>query len=105
MIIRYPIRFKINLPEIHTAPGPEPRYGVIKGSCDHRLSWIPDHLIPIFARLAIEVNLIIDILTFDFERVAIFQPIIWDLHLASIDNFLLKNAIIVPDSIAPGRNL
>lgn len=57
------------------------------------------------AGMAIEGHIVIHILTLDLKGITVLQPVVWDFHLGAIHNFLLEDAIIVPDAIAPSRDL
>lgn len=61
--------------------------------------------VPILVRLAVESDLVGHILALDFPGVAMVQPEVGDLNLVAILNNLLEDAIVVPDSVAPGRDL
>ena len=44
------------------------------------------------------------IMTGELPRVKV-KPVIGDLHLVPIDNLLLENSILVPQTVSPGREV
>ncbi len=59
----------------------------------------------IFFNSAVELDWIDDVTAFNLPRVTVFEPEIRDLDLAAILNHLLEDTIVVPDAVAPGRDL
>lgn len=51
--------------------------------------------------MTIELNVHSDIVPREFPRVEV-QPIIWYLYLISVDDFLLKDAVSITQTISPG---
>lgn len=52
--------------------------------------------------ITVELNIHRDIVSGKFPRVEV-QPIVWYLHLVSVDNLLLEDTISVTQPISPGR--
>jgi hypothetical protein len=55
--------------------------------------------------VSVEPDLIGDVLTFDLPGIAVREPEIGNFNLIAITNRLLKDTVVVPDAVAPGRNL
>ena len=51
--------------------------------------------------ITVELNVYSDVMSRKFPRVEV-QPIVWNLYLKPIDNFLLKDTISVTQAISPG---
>lgn len=58
----------------------------------------------IFPHVAIELDINSDIVPRELPRVEI-EPVIGDLNLISIDNFLFEDTISVPESVSPSRKV
>lgn len=55
----------------------------------------------ILAHVSIKLNLDCHIMTGEFPRIKV-EPVIWNLHLVSIDDLLLEDAVSVSKSVSPG---
>ena len=51
--------------------------------------------------VTVELNIYSDVMSGKFPRVEV-QPIVWNLYLKPVDNFLLKDTISVTQAISPG---
>lgn len=45
--------------------------------------------------------LVVDVLSFDFERRSVGEPVVWNLNLESVNNVLFEDTVIVPESVTP----
>lgn len=82
----------------------------IIGSCNNGLAILPVRslnslIINCFSHFAVEMNLVFNVDSFNLPRITIAEPIIWHLDLISFFDDLLKNTIIVSDSVAPCWNI
>lgn len=59
----------------------------------------------VLLRGTVETNLIRDVLALNLPRVAVVQPKIGNLDLVTILNLLLKDAVVVSNTVAPGGDL
>jgi hypothetical protein len=55
----------------------------------------------ILSNITIKLDLDCHVLTWEFPRIKV-QPVIWNLHLISIDDLLLEDAVSVSKSVSPG---
>ena len=51
--------------------------------------------------ITVELNVYSDVMSRKFPRVEV-QPIVWNLYLKPVDDFLLKDTISVTQAISPG---
>ena len=56
-----------------------------------------------FSYLAVEMNLVFNVDTLDFPRISVTQPIIWNLNLKTVFDNLLKDSVVISDTISPSR--
>lgn len=55
----------------------------------------------ILPNVPIKLNLDCHVMTGEFPRIKV-EPVIWNLHLVSIDDLLLEDAVSVSKSVSPG---
>lgn len=84
------------------------RNGSIISSGDDSFTILPirslnSFVIYSFSYLAIEMNFIFNVNTLDLPRISVTQPIIWNLNLKTVFDNLLKDSIVISDTISPSR--
>lgn len=55
--------------------------------------------------ITIESDVVVNIFSLDFPRVAMAQPVVRRLDLVTIDDSLFKDTIIISDTVSPSGNL
>lgn len=58
----------------------------------------------VLLRVAVEADLVSDVLSLDLPGVAVVEPEVWDLNLVAVSDLLLEDTVVVSNTVAPSRD-
>ena len=63
----------------------------------------PLNLVPHTFSSSIEMHVVLHFHSLDLEGVSVLKPVVRDLHLVAVHDFLLEDTVVVPDAVPPRR--